>query len=183
MEIIPIYPPYIYSISYDGEDENEFDRLFDLWNDMEYVTSFMTENDKYLHTPTWLDIPNPEEAAGQVAEEAGILEDYLKELDENTSKGRKPDFDSHFHYLGGKYQYELERQPMKSYGLRRPSLLRLYAIKMCTNTYLITGGGIKLCRTIQESPGLKDHVIRDIDRVRQFLRENGIENTDEMELG
>lgn len=70
---------------------------------------------------------------------------------------------------------------MKSYGDGRPSLLRMYAIKMDRNTYLITGGGIKLGATIQESPGLQDHVIQNIDKVRAWLKENGIMDADDME--
>ena len=70
---------------------------------------------------------------------------------------------------------------MKSYGTDRPSLLRIYAIKMGANTYLITGGGIKLADTIQDSPDLKDHVLKNIDRVREFLKANGIMDSDDME--
>lgn len=70
---------------------------------------------------------------------------------------------------------------MKSYGTNRPSLLRIYAIKMDRNTYLITGGGIKLADTIQNSPYLRDHVLNNIDKVRQFLKANGIMDSDDME--
>jgi hypothetical protein len=52
--------------------------------------------------------------------------------------------------------------------------------KKSRNTYLVTGGGIKLADTIQNSPGLKDHVIQNLDRVRKFLRENGISDSDDM---
>lgn len=56
----------------------------------------------------------------------------------------------------------------------------MYAIKMDSNTYLITGGGIKLGATIQESPGLQDHVVQNIDSVRTWLRENGIMDADDL---
>lgn len=92
----------------------------------------------------------------------------------------KPDFDTHFRYLEGKYKYELEWQPVKSYGTIHPSFLRMYAIKMGTNTYLITGGGIKLADTIQNSPDLKKHVLQNIERVRRFLKRNGIMDSDDM---
>ncbi len=63
---------------------------------------------------------------------------------------------------------------MKSYGKEKPSLLRIYAIKLEKNVYLITGGGIKLADTIQNSPGLKDHVLQNIDRVITWLKQQGI---------
>ncbi len=69
---------------------------------------------------------------------------------------------------------------MKSYGVENPSMLRIYAIKLKKNLYIITGGGIKLSDSIQNSPGLKDHVIKNIDRTRQFLKVNGIKDKEDI---
>ena len=181
MEIIAIYPPYIYSIQYDDVETSEFARLFQQWNDVDYITRFFDTYQDYLKSPVWHNISEPEDAARQVLQEAYDLEDLFDVLFDNTINGEENDFDSHFHYLEGKYKYEIERPPMKSYGTNRPSLLRIYAIKMGTNTYLITGGGIKLAETIQDSPDLKNHVLRNIDRVRQYLKANGITDSDDME--
>jgi hypothetical protein len=183
LEIIAIdrFKPYIYSIQYDDVEESEFERLFQQWNDMGYVMRFFDTYQEFLKSPIWQNISEPEDAARQVLQEAIDLEDLFDELYDNTVKGEAKDFDSHFHYLEGKYKYELERPPMKSYGTERPSLLRIYAIKMGVNTYLITGGGIKLADSIQNSPELKDHVLKNIDRVREFLKANGIIDSDDME--
>lgn len=148
MEIIELYPPYIFSIKYDGQNENEFDRLFTEWNDVEKIMNFLITNQSHLKTDIWNKVTEPETAARQIMEEARELEFLFEKLNEMSISGRKPDFDSHFKYLDGKYKYEIEYQPMKSYGNIRPSLIRLYAIKMSTNTYLITGGGIKLADSI-----------------------------------
>ena len=181
LEIESIYPSYLYSIKYDRWDENEFDRLFLLWNDVDAVAQFMEDNSNFLKNDFWRDKIEPEDAARQVRNEAESLEIRFDELNENTSIGQKPDFDTHFQYLEGKYKYVLEWQPMKSYGTFRPSLLRIYAIKMEANTYLITGGGIKLADTIQNSPDLKDHILQDIDLVRDYLKRNGIMDSDDIE--
>jgi hypothetical protein len=182
LEIVSIYPPYIYSIQYDDEEENEFDRLFQQWNNMDYVTQFFDTYLEFLRSPIWQNISEPEDAARQVIQEATDLEDLFEELYENTINGiENRDFDSHFHYLDGKYKYEMKCPPMKSYGTNRPSLLRIYAIKMKTNTYLITGGGIKLADTIQNSPDLKNHILQNIDKVKDFLKRNGIEDSDDMD--
>lgn len=181
MEIFAIFAPYIYSIKYDGQDENEFDRLLSEWNDVEAITEFLEENRDYLKTDVWKKISEPETAALQVLDEAEALEILFEELNKHVKTDEKPDFDSCFHYLEGKYKYELEYPPMKSYGNGSPSLLRLYAIKMGENTYLITGGGIKLADTIQNSPGLQDHILQNIDRVRSWLNANGIMDNEDME--
>ena len=181
MEIVEIYPPYIYSIHYDDEEECEYERLFELWNDVGYVVNFMIENKLYLQSSIWKKIPEPEDAARQVLTEAAELEDYFETLNENVKQGKLPDFDSHFKSLNGrKYEFEIERLPMKSYGLARPSLLRLYAIKLKPNLYIITGGGIKLADSIQNSPDLKDHILQNIDRVREFLKSNYIIDADDL---
>jgi len=181
MEIIAIFPPFIYSVKYDNQTNNEFDRLFDEWNDITNVLDFLMEHKDMLKATIWKKASEPELAARQVLDEAEALEQLFDELNDHTFAGDKPDFDSHFHYLDGKYKFELEYEPMKSYGDGTPSLLRMYAIKMDRNTYLITGGGIKLGATIQDSPGLQDHVIQNIDNVRKWLRENGILDADDME--
>ena len=180
VEIVAIYPQYIYSIQYEEQNENEFDRLFALWNDVDYVNQFLVNNQKYLSLPTWQQIQEPEDAARQVLAEAANLEELFEDLYQNVLHGRKPDFDRHFSFWEGKYKYSLQWPPMKSYGTYRPSLLRIYAVKMEKNLYLITGGGIKLADTIQNSPDLKDHVLQNIDKVRTFLRENGILEAEDM---
>ena len=85
--------------------------------------------------------------------------------------GEKPSFDEYFHFLDGKYKCLWTLEPMKSYGTNRPSLLRLYAIKLGPNCYLIVYGGIKLGDTIQNSPVLKDKVFNKIDNVLNYLKD------------
>ncbi len=174
MEIEEIYPPFIYSVRYDGQKQNEFHRLFTEWNDVETIMTFLEENESYLKVNIWNNIKRLEQAASQVLKEAMELELLFDVLAENAEQGHKPDFDSHFKYLDGQYKYAISYIPMKSYGMKRPSLLRIYAIKLETNVYLITGGGIKLAETIQKSPGLKGHVLQNIDRVITWLKQQGI---------
>lgn len=174
MEIIEIYPPFLYSIKYDEMDDNEYDRLFSQWNDVNYVISFMNEHKTLLSNDVWVDVREPEDAAKQVLEEAEDLEELIDELCKNTDLGETPDLESHFRYLEGKYNYVVEYKPVKSYGVNKPSLLRMYAIRLESNCYVVTGGGIKLSDTIQNSPDLKDHVFKNIDSVRAWLKENGI---------
>lgn len=181
MNIITIHKGHLYSVRYEEEDENEFDRLLDLWNNMQYLVDFFEENKTLLSNAIWNRASRPETAALQVTSEAQELETLFDELAKNTDEDKKPDFDNHFKYLGGKYKYLLEYEPMKSYGTASPSLIRLYAIKLQPNTYLITGGGIKLADTIQNSPGLKDYVIGNIDKVRHYLTDNGIMDSEDLE--
>ena len=184
MEIVEIYEGWLYSIQFDEEDLNEYARVFKEWHDLDYLEKFFTDNADYINTPFWkdegLDPNQPEASSLKVLEEAEELEDYIMELISNMKSGIKPDFDEYFHFLDGKYKCLWTLEPMKSYGTGRPSLLRLYAIKVESNCYLIVYGGIKLGDTIQNSPVLKDKVFNKIDNVLNYLRANGIEDSEDI---
>lgn len=184
MEIVEIYEDWLYSISFDEEDLNEYHRVFREWHDLDYLVRFFSDHKGYVNTVFWrnagLDPDNPEKSASRVIDEANNLEMYIRELVANCSDEIKPDFDEYFHFLGGKYKCLWSLEPMKSYGTDTPSLLRLYAIKIESNCYLIVYGGIKLGDTIQNSPVLKDKVFNKIDSVLAFLKANGITESDDL---
>lgn len=62
MEIVTIYEGHLYSMQYDGKDENEFDRLFNEWNDVEAVMQFMTQHKEFLKNKIWSRVAEPEAA-------------------------------------------------------------------------------------------------------------------------
>lgn len=176
MEIETIFPNYLYSIKYEEEQLNEYHRLFKEWTDKEVLLSFFTANKGYLGNYIWGDLRNePEKAAAAVIKDAHDLEKYINYVMGNVRTGKEPGLDQYFQPLNGKYVYQWELVPMKGYGKGKPSFIRLYAIKIESNCYIIVYGGLKLCRTIQDSPVLKDNVFRKIDRTLAFLRSEGFE--------
>lgn len=58
-----------------------------------------------------------------------------------------------------------------------PSWLRLYALKLDDDIYLITGGAIKLTREMSERPHTVNE-LRKMETVRNYLLENGIIDSD-----
>ena len=48
MEISEIFPHHLYSFHYDGQEENEFRRLFSEWNDIDYLLSFFRQYISFL---------------------------------------------------------------------------------------------------------------------------------------
>jgi hypothetical protein len=184
MEIVEIYENWLYSIQFDEEELNEFERVFNEWHDLDYLENFFETHAEYLESDFWaksgLHADTPNINAIRVIQEAENLEKYIKRLVKNTSKGKKPDLDTYFHFLDGKYKCVWTLEPVKSYGTHRPSLLRLYAIKLEHNCYLIVYGGIKLGETIQSSPVLKDHVFDKIDKVLNYLKANSISDREDI---
>ena len=181
MRLVEIFPPYLYSMRYgDGDEIDEYHRLLKTWTDVDFVANFFESHSKDMDPSFWGSITDPEEAAERTIDEAYDLEDYLTLLFDNASYGIKPDFDDFFHPLDGEFGYVYFQTPMKAYGLKRPSLLRLYAIKITSNCYVITGGGIKYCRKMQESRELLVELGK-VKSVRSFLRERGIEDKDDVD--
>lgn len=178
MDIREIYKDCLYSIRFDEADTDEYSRVISLWKDLDYLVDFFKTNAKEVDQPFWREVglhPDaPLTSAERVASEALVLAAYIRDLAQNAANGELPDFEDFFHPLGGKYSYVRELEPHKSYGTFSPSLLRLYAIKLDKNVYLIVFGGIKLGSTIQNSPGLKEQVFNRIDNVIAFLKANGI---------
>lgn len=174
MDFIAIFAPNLYSVKYDDKESDEYNRLFEEWQDLDYLVDFFERNISYLHNPIWSKVSVPEEASLQVVEESQWLENKLETIAINTKNGKDNNYDSFFKYLNGqRYELMVDYNPMKSYGFMNPSLIRMYAIKLESNCYVITGGGIKLSDTIQSSPEL-DHVLNEIDIVRSYMIRNGI---------
>lgn len=184
MEIEEIYKGCFYSIKFDEADADEYSRALGLWKDLDYLVGFFTENAKEVDQPFWREAglapDKPMISAERVASEALALAAHIKNLAKNTTDGEQPDFEEFFRPLGGKYSYVTELEPHKSYGTFKPSLLRLYAIKLDANVYLVVFGGIKLGSTIQNSPGLKEQVFNRIDNVVAFLKANRISEIDDI---
>jgi hypothetical protein len=81
MKIIHIFGEYLYAVKYDGEMKNEFSRLFDLWNDPEFLEDFFNEHEKDLTSGFWK-TTGVFDAILDTYECASELERKLKELAE-----------------------------------------------------------------------------------------------------
>ena len=159
MEIVEIIPPYLYSVKYDDEQLDEYHRMFRDWHEVGYLAEFFRLNADYLHT---------------------ALERHLNQLAENADNGETPDFESYFHPLDGKYVYEWRLIPMKGYGMGKPTFIRLYAIRLETNCFLLVYGGLKLADTIQNSPVLNKEVFKRIDQTLAYMKREGITEQEDL---
>lgn len=177
MKITEIYPGSLFAVHFDEKDQNEYEAAFSLWQDLDYLVGYFAANSGLLESEYWKSIPIPtdyEELALNTINESFDLLNYIQEIAENTAKREEPDFDSFFQDLGGKYKFLRQYIPQKAYGTNYPTMLRLYAIKIEANCYLIVHGGIKLTKEIHDTPALRDELFGKIDNVLQFLKANGI---------
>lgn len=182
MNIISIFPPYLFSMQYgDGDSPDEFHRLFSKWHDIDYVLDFFEKHAHEMNVDFWGELVDPELATNRTIDEAFDLEKHIDKLNQNTAHGTTPDFDEFFEPLNGEFSYVYIQTPMKAYGTLNPSLLRLYAIKLNSNCYVITGGGIKYCKMMHDSTELEAELDK-IKKVRSFMKSLGIEDKEDINI-
>lgn len=178
MDLFSIFASELYSIRYDDEVENEFDRLFKLWNNVEFVSEFVHRNAFLLRDKFWNGY-SENDVVELVRKESSNFQVGLLKLHTNTMHGEYPGFDNKFEPIcpddrGGKYELvesEIHGSDRKRVPYR--TVLRLYAVKVDVNVFVIGGGGIKLTKAYQDTPGLSEEVAK-LKRLKQYLIDNGI---------
>lgn len=161
MKIVNIFDGKLFSFHYDDEKENELKRLLRLWNDTLYLTQFLEENKD--------DIGNYsiDEFVNKIIEDANKIDDTLYELSSSDSL-------EHFFKQLHNQEYQIK---LLSKRKGRENYLRLYALKIDENCFVITGGAIKLTRLMEERDHTKKE-LRKLDSCKRFLEENDVFDSD-----
>ena len=180
MKIVPIFASHIWSICYEGDDDI-YSLLIERWTDQTYLLNFFEENKELLNNPFW-EGWTLEDLMNAVYEEANELNNYFLYLHNNAATRSLPDFNSHFKPLSAN-SLEMELVRSKSYGKGKnglkPSLLRIYAIKVDSNAFLLTGWAIKLTRKMTDCTELQTELNR-LEWARKELKKQGIIGIDEL---
>lgn len=175
MELVPIFAdpkPSIFAIRFNKHDDDEFRKIFNLWGDVEYLENFFEENKSDLEKEFYSGI-TVSDAVEMTLEEAEALEEKLYEYAESGHSDISQSLQTLFRSLDNNDYKTTSLQKSKAYGSRRKSWLRVYAIRIEANLFIITGGAIKLTHTMNERPHtLKE--LQKLDRVRAFLKEEGL---------
>lgn len=188
MEILPIFDhaiaqgkmPYLFTVHFDGEELNAYEKLYQDWTNVEATRAFLNQNLSDLHDTFWQP-KTVDDAVLEIANEADDFEDDLIEVEERILKGESPElvkiiFQHPF------YNY-YETAPIilkgKAKGIQRP-YLRLYGLHLeDEGQILIFGGGIKLTKKVNKDQS--PHLLLEIQkaaRVKQYLKEQGIQFID-----
>ena len=170
MEIVSIFADQLTAFRYDTAQPDEFSRLFSQWQEPEYLYRFFTEHIEDLQIGFFGAISLPT-AIRQTRDEARRLEAKLLQL----ASGTPDNLDSIFEPLKLEEPIELTRSKAK--GDQPKTWLRVYAIKLQSNVYIVTGGAIKLTRSMQEREHTKLE-LRKFERCKAYLHEQGITNID-----
>lgn len=179
MKIINIFElelESLYSVQYDTELKSEFHRLFELWNDQDYLRTFFEENIGDLNNEFWGGI-TIDQAITKTRKESKLLERKLLRTAKLGKTEKYETLSTLFEKLSEKY-IEPNYFKEKAYGFLTPSWLRIYAIRIEPNFYVISGGAIKLTQDMNS----REHLLlelKKLDLSRQFLLDS---NTDDLEF-
>jgi hypothetical protein len=178
MEIICIFENCLWAIKYTDEGPDEFERLFELWQDIEYLEQFFEDNKQDLQSEFYGEI-SVEEAVRETRNEAKWLQKTMMELSQLNYRGQIKGLDELFRPLDDNQYRILELSKSKAYGNRYKSWLRIYAIKVDSNVYMVTGGAIKLTHKMKDREHTKNELTK-IERCKDYLKELGIFDADSL---
>lgn len=166
MKIVTIFAHRLFAFHYNGEVNNEYDRLLDLWTDTEYARNFLNANDE--------DIPKGKtkrQFANYIRQDAYNIDEQLIRITETTDQ-----LLSYFFKPLHNNEYEFK---ILSLQKGRQHCLRLYAIKIDEDTFVITGGAIKLpLHHLMEDREHTRVELQKLERAKSYLKENGVFDED-----
>jgi len=160
MIIDSIFVGYLYALRYDGEADNELDRLLHQWNNVRYLKLFAQKNK----------IRDIETFVKARLDDIEDMEDTIDEIDQDN-KNLKLFFQPLYNEETGLTTLSLQK------AKRKNNKLRFYAIRIDDNLFLITGGAIKM------SLEMKDHTLtkKELSKIyhaKAWLQDNGIFDND-----
>ena len=162
----------LWAVRYDDCLDNVLDSIFGQWNDVAWLRNFFKANLEDL--TSYFKITDVNQAIYDTIEDSERLQCLIMDIspEANLDELFRPlDNSRSSEILLGKEKARLHNTS------KHASWLRIYAIKLEPGIYVITGGAIKLTRTMQE----REHTLVELSRmekVRRFMLDNNIMDKD-----
>ena len=148
----------LWAVHYDHAADNALQTLFSQWNNPEWLVDFFIENMADLES--YFKITDINQAIYDTIDDNQRIQCLILDLSPDA------DLDKIFRPLENSRTSEMLLGKEKARIKDRPehaSWLRIYAIKLEPGCYIITGGAIKLTRTMQE----REHTLKELDKMEQ----------------
>lgn len=163
---------HLWAVRYEDCLDNVLDTLFGQWNDVAWLRTFFNNNLNDLSA--YFKVTDVNQAIYDTIEDSERLQCLIMDISPDVN------LDEIFRPLENFRSSEMllskEKARLKNTS-GHASWLRIYAIKLNPGIYIITGGAIKLTRTMQERGHTLVELAR-MEKVRNFLLENDIVDTD-----
>lgn len=144
----------LYSIQYDDQNISEYDRVLDNLFDDEYLLNYLTANIDYIESSIYKHF-TIDQLFDQIRAETENIETWLNNYSQNEFKETGKNLQMIFKPYSDVEPILETQQKSKAKVINLPiknPLVRLYAIKITTNTFVITGGAIKFMYKMAEHP-------------------------------
>ncbi|MEO9477125.1 MAG: hypothetical protein ABJG41_16385 [Cyclobacteriaceae bacterium] len=149
----------LYAVKFEGEGEDELDRTFNQWNDPLQLHDFFSNHIDDLNSGFFGTV-SIQDAVRITREEAKVLQKELYRLAKEGLSGSAGNLSQLFKPLTkGEIGSAYERD--KAYGLNHKSWLRLYAIRINVNVFVICGSAIKLTETMND----REHLMTELKKL------------------
>ncbi|MCH5223024.1 MAG: hypothetical protein J1E82_03210 [Muribaculaceae bacterium] len=163
---------HLWAVKETDKATDELTQLFRDWTNGEYLFDFFMENMEDLKE--YFHIERIDEAVNDTFEDADVLQELVLEFPytENLDELFTP------LAMSDTVNRELSREKARNWERNRhASWLRIYAIRLEPNVYVVTGGAIKLTPTMQD----REHTmiqLEKLNRLKNYLKANGVFDRD-----
>lgn len=164
MNFIKIFAEHLYVIRY-GDQPDELTRIFGNWKNTEYLFDFFKDEHSMLN---FFDL-SMAEAVSQTTKEAYALQRSIIKTGKNNPKNLSLLFENLDNKEFGEYMLSMQKHKHR--------WLRIYAIRVDTYTFLITGGAIKTSHEMSEKPHTQEELNK-LNKCKAYLNENGVFDLD-----
>ena len=165
----------LWAVRYDDCLDNVLDSIFGQWNDVVWLRNFFKANLEDL--TSYFKITDVNQAIYDTIDDSERLQCLILDISPEA------DLDKLFRPLDNSRTSEMilgkEKARLRD-TQKHASWLRIYAIKLEPGIYVITGGAIKLTRTMQE----REHTLVELarmEKVRRYMLDNNIIDKDSLD--
>ncbi|HVU95277.1 MAG TPA: hypothetical protein VHE34_08640 [Puia sp.] len=171
MKLVPIFAPCtdegLWSIWLDGRTQSEFERFFSCVSRMQWLYEFFEQNEADLASGFFGEISIDTAILWTLAE-AKDFENAIFTHAQRGSAGNPINLQHLFKPLNN-FEYTIAAH-QKSKARIDKGWLRLYAIRLAENCYLVTGGAIKLTRDMKRAH--LQNELKKLELAKRYLHDN-----------
>lgn len=163
---------HLWAVKESGKDADELTLLFRDWNNGEFLFDFFMEN--FDDLKSYFHVEKIEEAVLDTIEDAEALQELILDFPYTEN------LDDLFVPLGSNdsRSRELNREKARNWDrTHHDSWLRIYAIRLEPDVYVVTGGAIKLTRKMQD----REHTLKQLGKLNKckaYLIDNKVFDKD-----
>lgn len=167
------------SIQFDDNQYDEFRKAFNQWQDVEYLEQFFEVNKTDLQRGFYGNI-TVEDAVFKTINESNEFEEYIRKIAQQGAYQQEANLNDILFKTLNKQETALINQKSKAYGLEYKSWLRIYAIRISADIFVVSGSAIKLTLKMED----RDHTkieLKKLKKTIEYLKSIGFNDADDYE--